>query len=372
MNKKIVATALLIFLFALALTACGGQPAPATAQPTPIPAGAVIAEGHIRPVQGAMLAFQARGTVQEILVKQGDKVKAGDVLARLSDADQARATLIAAQQTYDSLLRNADGERAKLWQAYMAAQKVRADALNKWNNLDVKDIESRMKDQQNVVDQRQTDLADAQAEFDKYKDLPADNFSRRNAADKLQSAQENLDEAIRKLESITRERDTVRAALDAALAAEAEAKYQYELTTDGPNKDELELAKAQLDAAQEVLDNFELKAPFDGVVADVSVHVGDQVGPETSAVSVADFSQWIVETDDVTELEVVKLKVGQSATMVPDALPGVTIKGTIESISQSFVRQGGDILYTVRLKVDGVDPRVMWGMTLEVTFLPNQ
>lgn len=370
MNKKIISLAILFLIFALVLTACGGQATPATAQPTAIPAGAVIAEGHIRPVNAAMLAFQARGAVQEILVTQGDKVKAGDVLARLSNADQARATLVAAQQTYDSLLRNADGERARLWQAYMAAQKVRADALNKWNNLDVKDIENRMKDQQNIVDQRQKDLDKAQAGFDKYKDRPADDFYRRNAADKLQSAQENFDEAIRKLESITRERDTVRAALDTALAAEAEAKYQYELTRDGPNKDELELAKAQLDAAQEALDNFELKAPFDGVVADVSVRVGDQVGPETSAISVADFSQWIVETDDVTELEAVKLKVGQTATMVPDALSDVTINGTIESISQSFTEQSGDILYTVRLKVDDVDPRVLWGMTLAVTFLP--
>src|SRR5581483_10946624 len=127
MNKKIVTTALLILIFALALTACGGPATPTATQPTAIPAGAVIAEGHIRPLQGAMLAFQARGTVSEILVKQGDKVKQGDVLARLSNAGQARASLVAAQQAYDSLLRNADGERAKLWQAYMNAQKVRAD-----------------------------------------------------------------------------------------------------------------------------------------------------------------------------------------------------------------------------------------------------
>jgi HlyD family secretion protein len=370
--KKFITLLFLSLFFALLLAACGGQATQAAIQPTAIPAGAVIAEGHIRPVQSVMLAFQGRGSVQEILVKQGDAVKQGDVLARLANSDQAQAAVVAAQQAYDSVLRNAGAERAKLWIAYMSAQKVRADALNKWNNLDVKDIESRMKDQQNVVDQRAADLANAQAEFDKYKNEPADNFYRQNASDKLQSAQENLDEAVRKLESITRERDSVRAALEAAIGAEAEAKYQYELTTDGPNKDELEIAKAQLDAAKETLRNFELTAPFDGTVASVNVNVGDQIGPEIPAIGVADFSQWIVETTDVTELEVVKLKIGQTATMVPDALPNVVITGKIDSISQSFVQQGGDIDYKVRITVDKVDPLIRWGMTVEATFMPGQ
>ena len=44
--------------------------------------------------------------------------------------------------------------------------------------------------------------------------------------------------------------------------------------------------------------------------------------------------------------------------------------GTVESISQSFKQQGGDIIYTVRIKVDKVDERVRWSMTLEVTFEP--
>lgn len=375
-------------LFALTLAACGQTtPAPAV-QPTSLPAGAVVAEGNVRPAQASNLAFQARGIVQEILVKQGDQVKQGDVLARIGQAGTtfglpdaayaaAQLELVNAQQAYDDFVRNAGGEQARLWQAYMAAQKVRADALNKWNNLDVKDIENRMKDQQNVTDQRQTDLAEAQAEFDKYKDQPADNFYRRNAADKLKSAQENLDEAVRKLESITRERDTVRAALDAALADETQAKQNYESslsgnTSAGSFSEQLTLLKARLTAAQAQVGQFSLTAPFDGVVAGVNVHVGDQIGPETPAVSVANFGQWIVETNDVTELEVVKISVGQNVTMVPDALPGVTINGTVESISEAFTKQGGDILYAVRIKVDNLDPRIRWGMTVEATFPPGQ
>lgn len=367
---KIKSLAFILLIAALALSGCGSQPSSTTAVPTSAPAGAVIAEGHIRPSESVNLAFQGRGAVTEILVKIGDPVKQGDTLARLTNADQAQSQLISAQQAYDLLVRNAAGARANAWQAYMAAQKVRADDLHKWDNLNITDIERRMRNQQVVVDDRQATLTNAQAVFDQVKDMPATSYARTSAVNKLQSAQENLNEAVRQLESITRERDTVRAALDAAIAAEAEAKYQYDLTTNGPNADQLALAKAQLDAAQEALDNYELKAPFDGVVADVSVDVGQQVGPETVAVSLINPSQWIVETNDLTELEVVKLEVGQKVTMVPDALPDVTLTGTIQTISQAFTKQGGDIVYAVRIAVDKVDPRVRWGMTVEATFPP--
>jgi hypothetical protein len=53
---------------------------------------------------------------------------------------------------------------------------------------------------------------------------------------------------------------------------------------------------------------------------------------------------------------------------VPDALPDLTLNGTITEISQAYVQQGGDILYTVRIALKDGDPRLKWGMTLEVTF----
>jgi multidrug resistance efflux pump len=171
------------------------------------------------------------------------------------------------------------------------------------------------------------------------------------------------------LEKETRERDEVRAAYDAALAAEAEAKHQYEISLDGPNADQLALAKANLDAAKDTLSNYVITAPFDGVVADVNVKAGEQVGAETRAISIADFSQWTIETTDITELEVVKLSAGQLVTLVPDALPDLILNGTITEISQAYTQQGGDILYTVRIAVKDADPRLKWGMTVEATFL---
>lgn len=103
---------------------------------------------------------------------------------------------------------------------------------------------------------------------------------------------------------------------------------------------------------------------------DVNINTGDQVGPENWAVKVADTSSWYVETSDLTELEVVKVALGQKVTFTPDALPDVEMSGVVESISQAFLAQGGDILYKVRIKLDKIDPRLLWGMTVEVTFEP--
>jgi len=53
-------------------------------------------------------------------------------------------------------------------------------------------------------------------------------------------------------------------------------------------------------------------------------------------------------------------------------LSDVTMTGVITEISQSSFTQGGDVIYTVRIQADKVDPRLKWGMTVEVTFEPLQ
>lgn len=369
MKKQIINIIALITILSLALTACGNQPAATSAPADVVSSNDVIAEGRLEPVRGTNLSFQVRGVVESVLVNAGDPVKQGDVLVRLANAGGAEAQIVIAQNAYDSLLRNESSDRAKLWQAYMDAQIIREDAEKEWEDLNVDSIEDNIEDNKATVEDREQELKDAQEEFDKYKDLDKDNDKRKTAEDDLEQAQEDLNQALRDLEDTTRERDEVRAAYDAALADEAEAKYQYEISADGPNADQLTLAKANLDAAQDALSNYVITAPFDGVVAEVNVEVGEQVTTDTRAISLADFSSWIVETTDVTELEVVKLSEGQIVTLVPDALPDLILTGTVVEISNAFTQQGGDILYTVKINIENPDPALRWGMTVEATFL---
>lgn len=371
--KKLNRIFLIVTILALLLAACAPQQATEVApESTPVPIADVIAEGHFVPAQDATLFFSARGAVKELNVQVGDQVKAGDVIARLDSAAPAEAQLLELQQANDALLRTASVENAAAWQAYMNAQKARETATKKWNDINLRDIENRIEDRQQDVDDRKVDLDEAQQKFDAVKDRGRDDANYKDREDELEHAQADYDEAIKDLEATIRERDVPRANLDAALAAEAEAKYQYELGLDGPNKDKLALLKAQLAAAEETLSNYVVVAPFDGVVMDVNVTLGEEVGPETYVVKLADTSAWYVETSDLTELDIVSVAQGQSVLIVADALSEITMKGEVEAISQAFTLQGGDILYKVRIKVADVDPRVMWGMTVEVTFEANK
>lgn len=388
MKKKLYNLMMLTVIVALALTACANKQAAASSTSAPASAttGSVIAEGKLKPIQGSDLSFQVRGIVETINVKIGDHVKKGDVLARLSNAPQAEAQvasakleLVNAQQASDTLNRNGGANLAVAWDAYQKAQIARAAAQKAWDDVNVSDVQKRADDQQAKVNDFKKSLQDAQDEFDKYKDLDIQNATRKTAEDKLRSAQKDYDTAVSDLEDIQRESDGVRAALDSALAAETEAKYQYDQSANGVNKDQLALAQARLDnanaqvaAAESNLSNYVLTAPFDGVVADVAVKVGEQVGAESRAASIIDASAWTIETTDVTELEVVNLAVGQNVTFTADALSGVTMHGVVTEISQSSFVQSGDVIFTVRIKANDVDPRLKWGMTVEVTFEPLQ
>ncbi len=369
MKKNILKFITLFAVLALFLSACGNasQATPAPAQV--VTSNEVVAEGRLEPIHATNLTFQARGVVEQVLVSDGETVSEGDVLVRLANAGGAEAQVVIAQNAYDTLLRNESGDRAKLWQVYMNAQIARAKIEKEWEGVNVDDIDTRIEDLQATIEDRKKDLSDAQDEFDKYKDLSTDNTKRKTAKSDLEKAQEDLNQAMRDLEEETRSRDEVYAAYEAALAIEAEAKYQYEISLDGPNADQLTLAKAQLDAAKDTLANFVIAAPFSGVVADVNVKVGEQVGTDTRAVSIADFSTWIVETTDITELEVVKLTEGQKVNLVPDALSDLELTGVITQISNAYTQQGGDIIYTVTIRVDQTDPRLRWGMTVEAVFL---
>ncbi len=88
--------------------------------------------------------------------------------------------------------------------------------------------------------------------------------------------------------------------------------------------------------------------------------------------ALVDTSAWYVETSDLSELDVVEIGVGQSVEVTADALPDVVMTGVVESISAAPRIQGSDILYTAQIRMDEVDPSLRWGMTMEVTFTPQE
>ncbi|MFH2102949.1 MAG: efflux RND transporter periplasmic adaptor subunit [Chloroflexota bacterium] len=382
---NILKKSLFVFLvFSLLLTGCRSQGDTVGTEETAATPLPVIAEGRIVPADFLNLTFAVRGHVEAILVEEGQQVRAGQVLVRLADQEQAEAALAAAhlaheqaQQDHAAFVRTEDLARANTWKAYMEAQAARAIAERQWEALDLDGINERIEAAEADLRDRQQDLEDAQARFDRYADLDPANATREQAENDLEQTQEDYNEALRQLEGVTRQRDSLRVSLDLALAVEAEARRAFEATRAGLDLDQRSLlearlthAEAQLAATESALANYELTAPFAGTITDINVVEYEYIGPEKWAILIADFSTMSVETTDLTELEVVKLYEGQTVTVVADALPEYEMTGTVESIGQSFRFQGGDVLYSVRIRLSDLDARMRWGMTVEVEFEP--
>ena len=100
MKKTIVFC--IFILGTLTLAACGAaKPDPTATPEAPVIAeGMIVTDGRLEPVRFASMSFNASGMVQEILVTEGDKVEAGQVLARLDNIELLIADEIKAQEAY--------------------------------------------------------------------------------------------------------------------------------------------------------------------------------------------------------------------------------------------------------------------------------
>lgn len=127
----------------------------------------------------------------------------------------------------------------------------------------------------------------------------------------------------------------------------------------------VESAQAQVDSSQVNLDKTLITAPFKGVVSSLNnIHEGEFVQGGVNVVSLGDASIWQVETDDLTEIDVVDVKLGAKATISVDALPGEEMEGKVVRITPKAETKAGDQTYTVLIDITKGDmSRLRWGMT---------
>ena len=123
-------------------------------------------------------------------------------------------------------------------------------------------------------------------------------------------------------------------------------------------------AGAARDAAQDALDRMTLTAPFAGTIATLDLELGEVVAPGVPVGTIADFSGWLVETTDLTELDIVAVKVGLPVNVQVDALPDEVLAGTVEDIAAISSLTRGDVTYAVTIRLEDVSELPLrWGMT---------
>ena len=133
----------------------------------------------------------------------------------------------------------------------------------------------------------------------------------------------------------------------------------------------LELAHSQLNAAQTALRQTELRAPIAGIVASIAVSQGEPVTAGETIVSIGDTSAWLIETTDVSELDVVRLAVGDRARVTFTALPGQVVSGAVDSIQVRGTSQDGEVVFAVTIRPDVYLPQLRWNMSANVSIEPS-
>jgi HlyD family secretion protein len=117
----------------------------------------------------------------------------------------------------------------------------------------------------------------------------------------------------------------------------------------------VEKAQAALDTANYNLGNAIIIAPFDGVIAQVNVILGDFLSPANYATKIAieiiDPSR--IELDaNVNEIDMPNVKLGQKVNIMLDALPNQQFGGTVYSIVPWPTVEGDVVSYEVKISVE--------------------
>jgi RND family efflux transporter MFP subunit len=289
----------------------------------------VEASGSLEAQPSASLIWNTSGVVDEVYVKAGDKVKAGDVLMKLKttsvDANiiSAQSDLATSQKELDDLLGSSDTDLANAVIALKDAEEAYEKAANYLKYLQNSKkvpqtatrvfIESRRNSWQYV-----------------YK---TKTFKGPAPEDWIVEAENDL--ALKKAEY-------------------EDAQRAYDRLKDGPNAQDLLAAQAEVDAAQATVDSMSVIAPFDGEVLYVESQPGDVVAIDSPAVNIANLGHLSVETL-VDESDIASVRVGNPITATMDAVPEVELTGQVTAIDPVGEVDSGLVKYTVRIDLDQVE-----------------
>ncbi|HLP09225.1 MAG TPA: HlyD family efflux transporter periplasmic adaptor subunit [Opitutaceae bacterium] len=280
--KRLVPVAALSLLAAIALATGGGCRRSSSTDTT------LRLSGNIESTD-AQLGFKIPGRVAERFVSEGERVTAGQLVARLDDTEQREQVAL---------------RRAEL----AAAEATLADL---------------------VAGSRPQELATARAAL---RSAEADRDRARLELTRQQELRRRDVTAARDLESA--EANHAVAAARAEQTAEA-----LKLAEEGPRRDavaaaraRVEIARASLALAETQLENTRLLAPFAGIVLSHNIEPGEFVSAGTPVITAADLAHvWVRAYVNQTDLG--RVRHGQPAEVCTDTFPGKTYNGTVGFIS---------------------------------------
>jgi HlyD family secretion protein len=260
----------------------------------------VTETGRIQPLTKVDIKSKVAGQVMNLSVKEGQAVKAGDVLLQLDTRDFRRA------------LAQAEADRA------MVAAELNG-LLAGARREDLEEARANLQQARARARRAQDDRDRAAKALAANSLTPAEWNQARGAADE---AQAGVDAAASKLRRL-------QAGAGAAEIQQARAR--------------LRKADVELQAARDQLSYCVIRAPISGTVIHRGIQVGEMVTPGVSEtgnreplLTVADLSTLVVQSD-INQIDVGKLAIGQPVAIRVDTLPGESFNGEVYKVAPAAV-----------------------------------
>ncbi|MFC1901984.1 efflux RND transporter periplasmic adaptor subunit [Chloroflexota bacterium] len=395
----------------LGVTACDSGGEGATQQLVKVERGdlavSVTGSGKIEATRDARLTFGSAGKVDKILVKEGDEVFAGDVLAELdtyalelalaqsqvalTQAEVALTQARLAQNTAEYNLKNTrdteDALELAVFNAQISletAQEALADTVRGYGWDEYESIEAELRKSEAYYDTIQKRIRDSSTGTDAWvlllegaedrleqAQVDFDNFLAGHANEKLSLKKKQVEAADFALAQTRKNLDDL--AEDIALQELQIASAEQSVVQAGQS---VELARKSLDEAQRQLDEATIIASFDGIVAQVLVKEGDNIpspsmAPTTVVYLIAPgYIELVVEVD---EIDIPLVKFDQEAVVSVDALSGMEFAGKVTAVYPVPKEVGGVVLYEVRMALEAPgDSGIKVGMSASADIMMEE
>jgi HlyD family secretion protein len=263
----------------------------------------VTASGEIKPKNYINIGANAVGDITELLVKEGDRVRKGQLLARIEDVQP-----------------QADVEAQKANLASAQADSSAAEAA-------LKAADENLATLQASLDRDRADLARMKADLDRAEALYHEQLMAKQDFEMKKFTYQAQEAAVKESE---------------ARLTQAKAQREQTAAQLASAQKRVAIARANLTRYNDVLNKHSSYAPLDGVVTNLPVRVGETVVPGlqnqtgTLIMTIADMSLITAEVK-VDETDIVNVALGQPAEITIDALPNRTFKGHVTEIGNTAI-----------------------------------
>jgi HlyD family secretion protein len=294
----------------------------------------VTALGYLEP-SGEVVKLSAPNSggavnrVERLLVKRGQTVRAGQVIAVLDSYDRLQAALVQAQKQVAVAESNRAVVKAGAKQGEIAAQVSEIERLEAQRQGDIQAQNAAVARLQAELENAQTDAARHESLF---KQGAISAALRDSKALTLKTAQRNLQEA----EVILRRSETTRSPELAAANATLNRIVEVRPVDVAASEAAVEQARAAVQQAQAQLNLATVLAPQDGTVLEIHTRPGELISNK-GIVELGQTSQ-MVALLEIYQTEIGKVKVGQAVKLAADGVPDM-LSGTVSEIGVQVKRQ---------------------------------